>query len=78
MGSTPRELTLKLIQQHEFLLHRCISLTDTLQKYNGLSEIQKKPSEEDMTQKHNLSTHNDKTPNRKHQEVLIIDVDAFA
>ena len=37
---TPRELTLKLIRQHEFLMHRVVALAETLkkqtiQKYNG-------------------------------------------
>ena len=31
---TPRELTLKLIKQHDFLLHRVVALTETMQKHN--------------------------------------------
>ena len=29
---TPRELTLKLIRQHEFLMHRVVALSETMMK----------------------------------------------
>ena len=32
MKNTPRELTLKLIKQHEYLLHRLIAVTETIGK----------------------------------------------
>ena len=33
IGSTPRELTLKLIKQHDFLLYRVIALSETIHKH---------------------------------------------
>ena len=33
-GCTPRELTLKLVKQHDFLLHRVVALCETMHKQN--------------------------------------------
>ena len=50
---TPRELTLKLVKQHGFLLHRVVALTETiikqgLSKYaDGCSDIMKEITAEE-------------------------------
>ena len=34
MGCTPRELTLKLVKQHDFLVHRVVAMQETIVKQN--------------------------------------------
>ena len=34
ISCTPRELTLKLVKQHDFLMHRVVALLETIHKHN--------------------------------------------
>ena len=57
---TPRELTLKLIKQHDFLLHRVIALSETvrkqtLNKYGEGTDIVKDISAEETLSRMDIS-----------------------
>jgi len=65
---TPRETTLKLIKQHEFLMHRVVALTEavrksTLTKYGNDTEMLKEVNTEETVSRLDVSIHSLKREN---------------
>lgn len=55
VGCTPRELTLKLIKQHDFLLHRVIALSETVYRHNMSKYAEGVPLRKDVEVEETLS-----------------------